>query len=490
MTPLPRELYRPEQVAALDRRAIDDCGMPGALLMTRAGAMAYAELRRRWPEARRPCILCGGGNNGGDGYVIAELARRDGLDVSVLYLKDPDELGGDAGAMAQRYRDAGGHWAAFDGALGNGADVVVDAMLGTGLDREVGGRYRDAVAAVNASGLPVLAVDIPSGVHGGTGSILGTAVRADCTVTFIGLKTGLFTGAGAACAGTVRFHDLDVPRAVYADVPPTARRVDAATLGAHLPRRQRDAHKGHFGHVLVVGGDRGMAGAPLLAACGAARSGAGLVSVVTRPEHLSGFLSARPELMVHGPEALTELLARVDVVVAGPGLGQGDWGRDLLARLEPFNGPLVLDADGLNILAQRPSADERRVVTPHPGEAARLLGETTAGVQADRIAAAARLQAALGGVAVLKGAGTVIHGPNEAPAVCGEGNPGMASGGMGDVLAGVIGGFVAQGFDLPTAAELGVTAHAAAADGAAAAGERGLLASDLLAPLQRLVNPV
>lgn len=471
----------------MDRRAIEDHGVPGLALMECAGGAAYAALRAAWPERRHLCVLCGGGNNGGDGYVIAELARRDGLVVDVVALSDPHRLRGDAATVAAQYADSG-VVVPFGGALPEGCDLVVDAMLGTGLQRPVEGRYREAVEAVNASGLPVMAVDIPSGLDGATGAVLGTAVQADITPTFIGLKAGLFTGEGPAHAGRVVFDALDVPAAVHDGIEPVARRISDDSLRHWFPRRPRTAHKGLYGHVLVVGGDHGMAGAALMAARAAARSGAGLVSVVTHKEHGAGFLAAQPELMVHDENQLPVLLERASLVVLGPGLGRSDWGRAMYQNAVAFPGPQVLDADALNQLAEAPGGREDRVLTPHPGEAGRLLGVASAEVQRDRFAACAALAERYGGTVVLKGAGTLVRGAGGPPALCTGGNPGMASGGMGDVLSGIIGGLIAQGLTPGDAAEAGVFLHAAAADRAAVAGERGLLATDLLAELRALQN--
>ncbi len=488
MSTLPHALYRPDQVAEMDRRAIQDHGVPGLALMECAGAAAYDALRAAWPERRHLCVLCGGGNNGGDGYVIAELARRDGLMVDVLALSDPERLRGDAATVAAQY-GAAAEVAPFAGALPEGCDLVVDAMLGTGLQRPVEGAYREAVDAVNASGLPVLAVDIPSGLHGGTGAVLGAGVRADLTATFIGLKAGLFTGEGPAHTGTVLYDGLGVPAAVFGGIEPIARRSSHDGLRHWFPRRERTAHKGRFGHVLVVGGDSGMGGAALMAARAAARCGAGLVSVVTRREHAPGFLAAQPELMVHGEDHLAALLQRASVIVLGPGLGRSPWGQAMYREVRAFPGPQVLDADALNQLAETPDRHDEQVLTPHPGEAGRLLGVGAAEVQQDRFAAAHGVIGRYGGTAVLKGAGTLVLGPDGIPALCTDGNPGMASGGMGDVLSGIIGSLIAQGFPPAEAAEAGVCLHAAAADRAAKAGERGLLATDLLAELRALLNP-
>ncbi len=491
---LPAALYTAAQVRALDRQAIERFGIPGAELMARAGAATFDLLRQRWPEARRLCVLTGTGNNGGDGFVVARLAAEAGLEVSVLQLGDRERIAGDARLHADRWAETGRPWPDFEGLPGE-VDVLVDAMLGTGLERPLTGRFRVAVEAVNAHRAPVLAVDIPTGLDADRGVVLGAAVEAEATISFIGLKRGMFTGAAVDCCGEIFFDALAVPAAIYASQILSARRVDWAQQCTRVRPRRRSAHKGDFGHVLVVGGDHGYGGAACLAGRAALRSGAGLVSLVTRKRHVAGILAAAPELMAHGFKngaAPGRLIKQSDVLVLGPGLGQRRWGRRLFRQLRAYKGPLVLDADGLNLLAD--TQDDRRddrVLTPHPGEAARLLGASVAEIEADRFAAVERLQQRFGGTVVLKGAGTLVLGPGNRPvALCSDGNPGMASGGMGDVLSGVIGGLLAQGWAPEEAAELGVCLHAAAGDRAARVeGERGLLAHDLMPHIRRLGNP-
>lgn len=489
MNELPRELYRTAQSQELDRLATAVHGIPGEVLMERAGRVAYRVLRRRWPGARRIGIVCGGGNNAGDGYVVARFALRDGLDVRVLALVEPERLQGAAGTAAKAYLELG-QTEPFGVEALDEADVVVDALLGTGLDRPVGGRFAEAIEAINARPRPVLAIDIPSGIHGDTGQTMGVAVRAEATPTFIALKRGLFTADAPACTGAVTFSDLDVPGAVLSEIQPAVLRITAAEVDPQLRPRPRTAHKGRFGHVLVVGGDWGMGGAVRLAAEAACRLGAGLVTAATRPEHVTPILAARPEVMcrgVAGPEDLEPLFARATVVVLGPGLGSSDWSQALFERCNAFDGPMVIDADGLNRLAQAPRRRDNWVLTPHPGEAGRLLDCSTSEVQADRFTAIEALQSRLDGVTLLKGAGSLVRGTARTW-LCDRGNPGMASGGMGDVLSGVVGGLLAQGLTPEAAAVNGVWLHALAGDRAAADGERGLLAADLLEPLRQLVN--
>ncbi len=489
---LPYALYRAAQVREFDRIAIQDFGIPGEALMERAGAAAFARLRDRWPALRDIAVVAGTGNNGGDGFVVARLAREAGLAVRVLQVGDPARIGGDARTSLERYLALGGEHRPFR-RLPPEARLIVDGLFGTGLDRPVAGAWAEAIAAINAHPAPVLALDIPSGLHADTGCVLGEAVRAELTVSFIGLKQGLFTADGPECSGTVVFEGLDVPAAIYGWQVLSARRIDWGRFGPLLPRRPRGAHKGRFGHVLVVGGDLGMAGAARLAGEAALRTGAGLVSVATRPEHVAAIVAGRPELMVHGVGTAAEaapLLDRATVVAVGPGLGRGPWGRALLGSALGAGVPLVVDADALNLLAETPQHRPDWILTPHPGEAARLLGTGTAQIHADRFAAAAAVQQRYGGVAVLKGAGSIVQGPGtRPPAVCSGGNPGMASGGVGDVLTGIVAGLLAQGLPADDAAEVGVCVHAAAGDRAAADGERGLIAADLFAPLRALLNP-
>ncbi len=489
---LPYALYTAEQVRALDRCAIEQFSIPGETLMQRAGQAVFELLHRRWPEARVVTVACGIGNNGGDGYVVARRAREAGLKVHLLQLGDPRKLKGDALRMAQAYRDAGGEAHPFD-VIPPATDVVVDAVLGTGLERDVEGAWGAALQAINDHRAPVLAVDIPSGLHSDTGCVMGVAVKASATISFIGLKRGMFTGAGRECCGEIHFDALEVPARVYATQILSARRVDWVQQATRLEPRPRNAHKGQFGHVLVVGGAPGFAGAARMAGEAAARGGAGLTTIATHPDHAAVLNAGRPELMVHGvgtAEDLHPLLKRATVVALGPGLGQDAWAMGLYREAMESGLPMVVDADGLNLLAHDAFHRYDWVLTPHPGEAARLLGCEAAAIEADRFKAAGDLQRRFGGAVVLKGAGTLIEGEgHRPPAVCSEGNPGMATGGMGDLLTGIIAALMAQGFGPEEAATLGVCLHAAAADRAAARGERGMLASDLLPHLRTLLNP-
>ncbi|QSA98554.1 NAD(P)H-hydrate dehydratase [Methylococcus sp. EFPC2] len=488
---LPASLYRAEQVRAMDAHAITQLGLTGYELMQRAGGTALAALSRRWPSARTLSVVCGGGNNGGDGYVLARLARAKGMDVRVYPLVPVDRLRGDALRAYEDYRDAEGPVLDFVPADFEGAEVLADGLLGTGLDRPVEGLYAEVIKGINRFSGGVLALDIPSGLNADTGHPLGIAVNADITATFVALKQGLFTGGGPAHCGEIVFDDLGIPPAAQRLQTPSARLLPSWVKG--LPRRARDAHKGHFGHVLVLGGDLGYGGAVRMAGEAAARVGAGLVSLATRPEHAALLSLHRPELMSHGVaqpnDDLPALMQRARVLALGPGLGRSPWGRAMFGAALASGLPLVADADALNLLAETPLKRDDWILTPHPGEAARLLQTDTAAVQKDRYAAVAELRRRYGGTVVLKGAGTLVLGHSGLPEVCTSGNPGMATGGMGDVLTGVIAGLLAQGLSQEVAAATGVRLHGAAGDAAAEeGGERGMLASDLMRHLRRLIN--
>jgi NAD(P)H-hydrate epimerase len=488
---LPEALYSAAATREADRRAIAG-GLSGGTLMRRAGEAAFRLLRERFPRARRIAVVCGPGNNGGDGYVVARLARNAGLDVEVSSLAEPAGLHGEAAVACAAWRAAGGEVAAFAPGRLADVDLIVDALFGTGLERPVTGDWRTAIEAVNSAHAPVLALDIPSGLHADTGRVLGVAVHAAVTVSFIGLKAGLFTAEGREHGGLICFHGLGVPAQVYSGLAPQARRITEAGLRGLLAPRARHAHKGEAGRVLVIGGAPGMPGAARLAGEAAYRAGSGLVTLATHPGHAAALSAARAELIaydINDPAVLEPLLARATAAAIGPGLGQGEWGASLWRAARASAVPLVVDADALRWLAREPAVRTDWVLTPHPGEAAALLGVSVEAVQDDRFAAVRALQQRYGGVCVLKGSGTLIAAPGEdSPWLCDRGSPALACGGTGDVLTGTIAALLAQGLAPRDAARLGAWVHAVAGERAAVGGERGVLASDLLVPLRDLIN--
>jgi len=476
----------------IDRLATVALGGDGYVLMQRAGRAAWRVLLQRWPQAQRLVVACGSGNNGGDGYVLARLALQSGRRVRVVHPAG----GGPSTPLAQRactdYLAAGGHVDIFPCPLDD-TDLLVDALLGIGLRQAPREDMAALIQALDAALAPVFALDVPSGIDADSGAAPGVAVRAQCTLQFIVAHAGLRTGMAADHVGELQLDTLDVDAGEYADVAaPVAELLGPSALRHWLPPRRRDTHKGESGRVLCVGGDHGGGGAILLCAEGALRSGAGLVGVATREAHVAAILARRPEAMARAidrADALVPLLDAAGVVACGPGLGRDAWGDALYRRVLGCGRPLVLDADALNLLAATPSVPADAILTPHPGEAARLLGIETAAVQDDRFAAAAALVQRYRCTVVLKGAGTIVAAPGRTPCVLDAGNPGMATGGMGDLLTGAIAAMRAQGLPAFEAACAGALLHSLAGDAAARDGQRGLLPSDLLPWLRRLANP-
>ncbi len=371
MHPYSRDLHTVEQLRQMERAALAALGITGQELMRRAASAALNSLRRHWPQVRHIGIHCGPGNNGGDGFLLGVLAREAGLQVELSALTGVSP--GDAAVARQAWVSGGGRVHGVGGADAlPDVELHVDALYGIGLHRAPEGEAAELIEQINRSGRPVLALDVPSGLDTDTGHCAGAAVCADVTVTFIAGKRGLHTGRAADHVGVLELATLGVPDSVYAGVIPDARLLMVETL----PRRPRYANKGDNGHVLVIGGDHGMAGAARLAGEAALRCGAGLVSVATRAEHLFAINAGRPELMVHGidgPQTLAPMLDRASVLALGPGLGQAAWGHALWLTALDANKPLVVDADGLNLLSREPRRfSAPTILTPHPGEAATI----------------------------------------------------------------------------------------------------------------------
>ncbi|WEM42097.1 NAD(P)H-hydrate dehydratase [Photobacterium sp. DA100] len=487
------KLYRAEQVRRGERLVAVQQALDMYQLMERAGAAVFQVLEQGFTRQQHVLVCCGGGNNGGDGYVVARLAREAGFPVTLWQQGDGAKLHGDAARARDAWLAAGGQILPAGKAIPASIEVVIDALLGTGLKGEVRPEGQRLIAMINRIALPVIAIDIPSGLCADTGKVLGKAVKAQSTVTFIGSKLGLWTGQAAGYVGRIQFAGLQVADAFEQLEPPSAWLIQAPDVALSLPPRQRDAHKGDHGRILLAGGDLGMGGAIRLAAEAAARTGAGLVAALTQPDNVLSIAAARPEIMALGWQASGQTVAEhrlqwADVLVLGPGLGQSSWSQVLYNVLAKTQKSHVVDADGLNLLARSPDYKNNRIITPHPGEAARLLACSVQEVEADRFRAARVLQQQYGGVVVLKGAGTLVDDGNRCW-VCPAGNPGMATGGMGDVLSGIIGALLGQGLSLVAAARCGVWIHSTAADRCAAEGERGMLASDLFPHIRQLVNP-
>lgn len=459
--------------------------------MQRAGEAAFAKIRALWPSAEHWLVLCGHGNNGGDGFIIARLAQSAGLSVTVIACEGTKPLPEEAAQAREAWLAAGGiihdpaaYWP-------EKVDLMVDALLGTGLSRSPEAPYDELIAKVNAHSAPVFAVDVPSGLIAANGTTPGEVVFADQTLTFIALKPGLLTGKARDVVGQLHFHALSLDPFIAGQVAPYAR-FDATSLSGWLKPRRPTSHKGDQGKLAIVGGEPGTAGAIRMTGEAALRAGAGLVRVLTHKENIAPLLTARPELMVQelSDDAIEQALEWADVIVIGPGLGQGSWGKNALRKIENSQKPMLWDADALNLLAISPDKRQNRILTPHPGEAARLLNVKTSEIESDRLHSAQQLAKRYGGVVVLKGAGTLIASAEGQLAFADVGNAGMASGGMGDVLSGIIGGLLGQKLSLYDAACAGCVAHGAAAEAVALRhGTRGMLATDLFSELYLFVNP-
>lgn len=494
-----------EQIKNIDRRAIREFGIPGTVLMENAAAAIMTEMERFFDglSGVRVGILCGKGNNGGDGLALARRLRIRGTAVRAALLAPFSAVSGEAkvNLSVLRKMDVDLLQNATSKNVADiiaWSDILVDAMLGVGLSSPVKGVYAQAVNQVNASARPVVAVDMPTGIHADTGAVLGTAVKAELTVAMALLKPGLVLSPGAEYAGTVRVADIGIPSEVV-DRENIALTLLDRSIAWGVARRKRDAHKGDFGHALIIAGSPGKAGAAIMAAKAALRTGPGLVSVaapngivpiiqgqvceamcVPADESIEGTLGAGSE------GALLKAAESMDAVAMGPGLSTHFETSQVLRHLIPrIAVPLVIDADGLNALAADKDLLLRSkapvIVTPHPGEMGRLLGVPAAEVQQNRLGAARRFARTYGVIVVLKGAGTVVALPGGETFVNSTGNPGMATGGTGDALTGMIAGFLAQGYPPAQAACLGVYLHGRAGD--LAAGEKGeapMIAGDLI----------
>jgi len=513
------KLARAHEMRNIDRRAMDELGVGGLFLMENAGRGVASAVKKRWGEVRgmRIGVLCGKGNNGGDGFVTARYLLGDGAWVEVALLGRTDELRGDPKVNMERWRALGkstlevGAEGASDALRSflSGKDLVVDAVFGTGLERKVEGLPAEAVRKVNDSGIPVVSIDIPSGVSSDTGEVMGVAVEAAMTVTLALPKLGLFLYPGASHAGEVQCVDIGIPeRAIRAEKLDYLlfELGDAAAL---FPRRKPDAHKGDCGKIWLLGGSVGLTGAVAMASESAVRVGAGLVTAAV-PASLNDILEAKltevmtcplpdtPEraLAADAGDRFIELAAQADVIAVGPGLSRNESALEAARRVvEKTDKPVVLDADGINAFQDHLDILERRtgetVITPHPGEMARLTGMEIAKVEAERTTLPLELASRLGITVVLKGSPTVTATPDGRAYVNSSGNAGLATGGTGDVLTGTIAGLAGQGLSLDEAAPLGVFLHGLAGDIAAGRKSQwGMSAVDVIAALPDAIREV
>ncbi|TQV73031.1 NAD(P)H-hydrate dehydratase [Aliikangiella marina] len=492
-------LFTAQQVRGIELTYAETSDQGTFPLMEKAGQAAFDCLLQYWPDARKILVLSGKGNNGGDGYIVAALAKSAGFEVTLCCFCEPEKLQGDAKIayeQLQKFDIARADWSEIDL---NDYQVLVDAMLGTGISGAVRAPFIEPIESINRHEIPVLSIDIPSGLNANTGEVVNCAIKAQITMTYIGLKQGLYTGDAADFRGKVLVDGLDISTQCFTAYESEVQAENWFTLNHRLAPRLPSAHKGANGHCVIIGGANGYTGAAILVSKAAARCGAGLTSTWLEGGALA-LVSTFPEVMAKNiPEH--EVMSQVNelsvhhVLVIGPGLGKKNWGQSWMSAVTKHDGfdsmMKVIDADGLNWLAQNHLTNEKWVLTPHPGEASRLLNKKVNAINADRYAAAREIAKKYGGVCVLKGAGTVIADQSGKTIVCPVGNPGMGTGGMGDVLSGIVGGLLAQGISLFEAATLAVVIHGEAADRAAGenANYRGLIASDLFAYLPQLVNP-
>ena len=484
-------LYLCDQIKACEQDALTVYSMNEHELMSQAGTEAFFFVRKLYPQVQQIAVFCGAGNNAGDGYVLARLAHEQGIVVTVYQCKALEDLPFAAQTAAEQALSCGVVCHSADEPLDMEAELIVDALLGTGLKGLVHGVIATAINQINSSGLPVVSLDVPSGLNADTGEVANFCVKATTTITFIGLKTGMYTLDGPDYCGDIQCKPLQL-QSCLAKIKPYAYLLNKATFSWPVMPRKKNSHKGDYGSVLVIGGGPGMPGAVSLVAKAAMRSGAGAVHIATWAPHAHSLVPIIPEAMIWGvktAEDLQPLLAKASICVIGPGLGQSDWAQALFLTAITSQLPMVIDASALRLLAEYPQIDDNWILTPHPGEAARLLSCSSTEIQKDRYKAATKIQHQYGGVVVLKGMGTIIQTPDKNTFTCSEGNPGMASAGMGDVLSGIIAGLCAQGLTLPEAAKLGVWAHAVAGDTKAQAlGGSGLLASDLFDIVPKVLN--
>lgn len=488
---IPHIIWPAEALRRAEKEAADALGLTLYELMRRAGEAAFELACVQYPGSQHWLILCGHGNNGGDGYVVARLAQARGIQVTLLALESEKPLPEEASLAREEWLNAGGTIHAANIAWPEDITLIIDGLLGTGLQSAPRENVAELIAHANAHPAPVVALDIPSGLNAQTGTTPGAVIHAAHTITFIALKPGLLTGKARDVVGRLQHHALGLERWLAGQTTAISR-FDASQLPDWLPPRCPTSHKGDHGKLVTIGGEPGTAGAIRMSGEAALRAGAGLVRVLTHKDNIAPVLTARPELMVHelSSRALEESLQWADVVAIGPGLGQSEWGKNALRQAENFRKPMVWDADALNLLAINPDKRHNRVLTPHPGEAARLLNVSVAEIESDRLHSAQRLVKRYGGIVVLKGAGTVVASETGEMGIIDAGNAGMASGGMGDVLTGIIAALLGQRLAPYDAACAGCVAHGEAADRLAARhGTRGMLATDLFSTLRRVVNP-
>ena len=482
-------VYSKEQIQTLESDAISQHNIKSYELMQRAGKAAFMLIRQYYPDAKRILVITGGGNNAGDGFVLARLLQQADIECTAMPVVPITKLRGDAMRAQNEYAIHDGDDADPSENLPE-CDLIVDALFGTGLSRPIEGEFADIVNAINRTPVPVLSLDIPSGLSADTGNPLGPTVYANNTITFIGLKSGLITAEARNFTGDIAVDTLNLPDTLFDESKKLGVSISETIVNRLLPPRKQSGYKNIYGHVLIIGGNIGYPNAARLAGEAAARTGAGLVSVATHPDNVAAVASGCASLMVkgiHEPSDLSDLLNKASVIAIGPGLGQDKWAQKIFARVIDSKKPLVVDADALRLLGKNPSQCDHWVLTPHPGEAAALLACSSEDIQLNRSSSALAIQEQYSGVTVLKGAGTLTCFQQQIH-FCTHGNVSLATGGTGDVLTGIIAGLIAQGVSLNDAANAGTMIHGQAGELISKHGTRGVLAQDLFPAIYQLIN--
>ena len=455
-------LYQREQVYRLDQQTMQLDGQSSQSLMLKAATATWNAIQQRWPDSRHIVIFAGAGNNGGDAFAIACLARQEGKQISLFMIGEEARQSQESAYYRKSWVDLGGEILSWSGQCPD-CDIIIDGLLGIGCNKALDSSWQSWVSEINASPAIRVSIDIPSGLNANTGNAMPAAIRADLSVSFIGRKVGCWLSDGPDFCGELLFDDLGISSSAVASESAVCHIMNDGNI--ELPKaRLHNTHKNQLGHILVVGGDKGMSGAVRLAAMAALRSGAGLVSVCIHPENYTAIAAADPELMVAGWEDLDRLLERATVVVVGPGLGQTDKACQLLDQLTSCQKPMLIDADALQVDFLNKLQSTQTVITPHPGEAARLMNCSAAQIQQDRIQAMQVLTERWAGACVLKGSGSLVGQRDMPMSLCANGHAGMATAGSGDVLVGMIAGYMGQGLSELQAARCGVYLHASSAD--------------------------
>ena len=486
-TPLP--VFSREQVRDIETMAIQEHDIKSYDLMQQAGKAALKLIQALYPNAKNILIIAGGGNNAGDGYVLARLLKNSDIHCVVMPVVPLTKLRGDAMRAQNEFAIHDGLDIEVSAQL-PACDLIVDALFGIGLTRPIEGEFAEVVNAINQTPAPVLALDIPSGLNADTGNSSGPTVYANTTISFVGVKSGLLTGEARNFTGDVAIDTLGIPDSLIDSADKLGYTLANPTPNQLLAPRKESSYKNNHGHVLVVGGNIGYPNAARLAGEAAARTGAGLVTIATHPDSVAPIAAGCASLMVNGiqdPRQLNNLLRKADAVVIGPGLGQDKWAQKIFAHVIETELPLVVDADALHLLSKNPSKSDHWVLTPHPGEAAQLLSCNKDEIQLHRLTSVLAIEEQYGGMTILKGSGSLTCYEQEI-GFCTSGNASLATGGTGDVLAGIIAGLMAQGASLRDATHCGIMLHGRAAEMVSTDGSRGILAQDLFPALYKLVN--